>query len=92
VGAVDAIKLSPWFDTPDRWRDLCQLPDFTMNARLLDHGRPTNFLGIASFPYLKGMRPNQCAGQAQGKRHQTLDPATTIASNRDEARWAEGAE
>jgi hypothetical protein len=92
VGAVDAIKLSPWFDTPDRWRDLCQLPDFTMNARLLDHGRPANFLGIASFAFPKGKRPNQGASQAHGKRHQTLDPATTIASNRDNARWAEGGE
>jgi len=48
VGAVDAIKLSPWFDTPERWRELCQLPDFTMNARLLDRGRPTNFIGVSS--------------------------------------------
>ena len=43
LGAVDALKLAPWLDEPERWRELCQLPDFTMNARLLENGHPVQF-------------------------------------------------
>ena len=50
LGAADAIKLAPWLDAPDRWRDLCQLPDFTMNARLLENGRPVNYQGLQASP------------------------------------------
>lgn len=50
LGAADAIKLAPWLDAPDRWRDLCQLPDFTMNARLLENGRPVNYQGLQVSP------------------------------------------
>ena len=46
VGATDAMTLAPWFDRPDRWRELCQLPDFTMQARLLEKGRPMNLSGL----------------------------------------------
>ena len=46
LGATDAIKLAPWLEAPDRWRELCRLPDFTMNARLLENGRPVNFQGL----------------------------------------------
>ena len=48
LGAVDAAMLSPWLDMPDRWRDLCWLPDFTMNARLLEKGRPSSFYALRS--------------------------------------------
>ncbi|MEQ1718291.1 MAG: hypothetical protein ABL907_20300 [Hyphomicrobium sp.] len=47
VGASDAIKRAPWLEAPDRWRELCRLPDFTMNARLLENGRPVNFQGLS---------------------------------------------
>ncbi len=46
LGAVDAMKLAPWLNAPDRWRELCQLPDFIMNARLLEEGRPVNYQGL----------------------------------------------
>jgi len=46
VGATDAIKLAPWLDEPERWRELCQLPDFKMNARLLEGGHPVNHCGL----------------------------------------------
>lgn len=48
LGATDAALLSPWLDMPDRWRELCWLPDFTINARLLDKGRPTSFHALRS--------------------------------------------
>lgn len=44
LGAVDAMQLAPWLDMPDRWRDPCWLPDFTMHARVLEQGR------LASYP------------------------------------------
>lgn len=47
VGAADAIRLAPWLDAPDRWRELCQMPDFTMNARVLERGRPANYYGLS---------------------------------------------
>jgi len=50
LGAADAIKLAPWLDVPDRWRELCQLPDFTLNARLLENGSPVLFQRLRSFP------------------------------------------
>ena len=46
TGAADAAVLAPWLDRPGRWRELCQMPDFTMHARLLDNGRPFNVAGI----------------------------------------------
>lgn len=46
LGATDAIKLSSWLDHPDKWRELCQLPDFQMNARLLQNGKPANYWGL----------------------------------------------
>lgn len=46
LGAADAIQLAPWLDSPDRWRELCQLPDFVMNARLLMQGKPGNYYGL----------------------------------------------
>lgn len=46
VGASDALQLAPWLDAPERWRELCQLSDFTMNARLLENGRPANYYGL----------------------------------------------
>ena len=49
LGAVDAIKLAPWLDEPERWRELCQLPDFTMNARLLENGYPVQFQRLRSW-------------------------------------------
>lgn len=48
LGAADAAVLSPWLDMPDRWRDLCWLPDFRMNARLLEQGRPSSFYALRS--------------------------------------------
>jgi len=48
LGAADAMKLAPWFDAPDRWRDLCHLPDFIMNARLLENGRPVRYSRLAA--------------------------------------------
>jgi hypothetical protein len=46
LGAADAIKLAPWLDQPERWRELCRLPDFTMQARLLDDGRPIHISSL----------------------------------------------
>ncbi|GGN60457.1 hypothetical protein GCM10011349_42030 [Novosphingobium indicum] len=46
LGAADAMRLAPWLEAPDRWRELCRLPDFTMNARLLENGRPVNFYNL----------------------------------------------
>ena len=46
LGATDAISLAPWLEAPESWRELCRLPDFTMNARLLENGRPVNFQGL----------------------------------------------
>lgn len=40
VGAPDAIVLSPWLEEPERWRDLCGLPDFHLRARLVEAGCP----------------------------------------------------
>jgi hypothetical protein len=48
LGAADAIKLAPWLDEPERWRELCRLPDFTMNARLLENGTPVQFQRLRS--------------------------------------------
>jgi Helicase HerA, central domain/Type IV secretion-system coupling protein DNA-binding domain len=42
VGAPDAERLAPWLDRPERWRDLCNLPDFRMTGRILANGRPFN--------------------------------------------------
>jgi hypothetical protein len=42
LGAPDALTLSPWLDHPERWRDLCNLPDYRCHARLLQDGRPVN--------------------------------------------------
>ncbi len=42
VGAPDAQLLAPWLDQPDRWRDLCNLPDFRMRGRILANGRPVS--------------------------------------------------
>ncbi len=61
LGAADAAKLAPWLDAPERWRELCQLPDFKMNARLLENGRPVNHSGLA------GPSPDECA--ADGSRN-----------------------
>lgn len=65
VGAVDAARLAPWLDVPERWRDLCWLPDFTMNARLLDNGRPSTFNGLRSPPVEQSIQSSQqnCKGQ-----------------------------
>lgn len=46
LGAPDAIRLAPWLEASDQWQDLCRLPDFTMNARLLDRGKPVYFQGL----------------------------------------------
>lgn len=46
LGATDALKLSSWLDHPDKWRELCQLPDFQMNARLLQNGKPASYWGL----------------------------------------------
>jgi hypothetical protein len=48
LGAPDAMRLAPWLEAPESWRELCRLPDFTMNARLLHNGRPVHFQGIRS--------------------------------------------
>jgi hypothetical protein len=59
VGAPDAQLLAPWLDQPERWRDLCNLPDFRMKARILSDGRPVNL------PEL-GLPRNQAGREGQG--------------------------
>jgi len=51
LGAPDALALSPWLDAPEDWRQLCKTPDFTLQARLLEHGRPV------VHPYVRIARP-----------------------------------
>ena len=46
LGATDALQLAPWLDAPERWRELCRLADFTMNARLLENGRPISLSSL----------------------------------------------
>ncbi len=68
LGAADAAMLSPWLDMPDRWRELCWLPDFTMNARLLEQGRPSSFYALRSpAPSLNN------AGEDVAERDHVLD-------------------
>lgn len=40
VGAPDALALAPWLTEPESWRELCQLPDFNLRARIMDAGWP----------------------------------------------------
>ncbi len=56
VGAPDAERLAPWLDKPERWRELCNLPDFRMTGRILANGSPYN-LAELSLPPCEGIMP-----------------------------------
>ena len=85
LGAADAAMLSPWLDMPERWRELCWLPDFTMNARLLDKGRPTSFHALRS--------PDPEVGTSETnmiKPNQILDRTAELATDCDPGLMLEG--
>jgi hypothetical protein len=84
LGAADAIKLAPWLDVPERWRELCQLPDFRMNARLLERGRPSNFYGLSGPP------PDEFGCEAAKAVRLALDQPSEIAPDSERGRIAKG--
>lgn len=83
LGATDAAMLSPWLDMPDRWRELCWLPDFTMNARLLESGRPSSYYALRS--------PNPEPGKYHNDiSDQILDHAPEFATDEHSGQLIEG--